>query len=97
MKIYNIDKYLKQNQQGKKGNPGTYRLRFYFSARKELKASRYEIGLGTNDKEEARIRASIFLRGLYALGYEVSSRIKFQECEQMTHSREDFYPPKESF
>ena len=94
MKHYDIDKYLRQNPQGKEGKPGTYRLRFYFTHRKEWKASRVEIGLGTDNKEEARIRASIFLRGLYALGYEVSSRIKFKDCESITHSRADFYPPK---
>lgn len=94
MKPYDIDKYLRQNPQGKKGSPGTYRLRFYFSPSKVLKPSRIEIGLGTADKNEARIRASIFLRGLYALGYEVSSRITLMDCKQITHSRADFYPPK---
>ena len=97
MKPYDIDKYLRQNRQGKKGKLGTYRLRFYFSPSKVLKPSRIEIGLGTADKNEARIRASIFLRGLYALGYEVSSRITLMDCKQITHSRADFYPPEKYF
>lgn len=97
MKPYDIDKYLRQNQQGKKGKLGTYRLRFYFSPSKVMKAKRIEIGLCTSDKNEARMRASIFLRGLYALGYEVSSRIGLVECKQIAHCRADFYPPKECF
>ena len=97
MKPYDIDKYLRQNRQGKKGKLGTYRLRFYFSPSKVLKPSRIEIGLGTADKNEARMRASIFLRGLYALGYEVSSRITLMDCKQITHSRADFYPPEKYF
>lgn len=97
MKPYDIDKYLRQNKKGKKGKLGTYRLRFYFSPSKVLKPSRIEIGLGTADKNEARIRASIFLRGLYALGYEVSSRITLMDCKQITHSRADFYPPEKYF
>lgn len=97
MKPYDIDKYLRQNKKGKKGKLGAYRLRFYFSPSKVLKPSRIEIGLGTADKNEARIRASIFLRGLYALGYEVSSRITLMDCKQITHSRADFYPPEKYF
>ena len=97
MKPYDIDKYLRQNRHGKKGKPGTYRLRFYFSPSKVLKPSRIEIGLCTADKNEARMRASIFLRGLYALGYEVASRITLMDCKQITHSRADFYPPEKYF
>lgn len=97
MKTYPVDKYLRQNKTGKKGTPGTYRLRFYFSTSKVLKAHRIEVGLGTADKDEARIRASIFLRGLYAMGYEVSSRVELKECKQVAHSCADFYPPKEEF
>ena len=97
MKTYSVDKYLRQNKTGKKGTPGTYRLRFYFSTSKVLKAHRIEVGLGTHDKDEARIRASIFLRGLYAMGYEVSSRITLMDCKQITHSRADFYPPEKYF
>lgn len=97
MKTYPVDKYLRQNKTGKKGTPGTYRLRFYFTTSKVLKAHRIEVGLCTHDKDEARIRASIFLRGLYAMGYEVSSRVELEECKQVAHSYDDFYPPKEDF
>ena len=68
MKPYDIDKYLRQNRQGKKGKLGTYRLRFYFSPSKVLKPSRIEIGLGTADKNEARIRASIFSERAVCIG-----------------------------
>lgn len=94
MKTYPVDKYLRQNKTGKKGTPGTYRLRFYFSTSKVLKAHRIEVGLGTHDKDEARIRALIFFRRLYAMGYEVSSRITFKDCKQITHSRTDFIPQR---
>lgn len=96
MKIYFIDRYLRQNKDGKNGEPGSYRLRFYYYKNKVFKASRIEFGLGTKDKEEARIRAFVFFKGLYALGYRIAGKGVLNNIKKNIPKKKDIYPPKEA-
>lgn len=75
MKNYSLKNYLRQNKTGKRGKPGTFKLRLYFNADKRLKPIRVEIGLNTCKEDEALERALIFLKGVYALGGSFSNKI----------------------
>lgn len=72
-----LKKYLRRNPPSKKkGVKGSFYIRFLFRPSNILKAKRKNIGLATNDLQEALNRARVLLRGCYALGAEFTSHIK---------------------
>lgn len=63
----NFRKLLRQKPPKADGTPGRFSIRFYFTGLPENKASRVEIGLGTNDEREAMQTAAVVMNTIYAL------------------------------
>lgn len=60
-------KLLRQKPPKKDGTPGRFSIRFWYTGAANLRASRVEIGLGTNDEAEAMKTAAIVINTIYAL------------------------------
>lgn len=76
MKYNKLKQYLRQNKPRKNGLPGTYSIRLLWLYDRRMAPKKIERGLGTNIESEALQRASLLLRFLYSLGYQVSNRLR---------------------
>lgn len=63
----NFRKLLRQKPPKADGTPGRFSIRFWFTGLPENKACRVEIGLGTNDEQEAIRTGAVVMNTIYAL------------------------------
>lgn len=73
-----LKKLLRQNKPHSDGTPGSFCLRLFVQEDENLKARRIEVGLATNDEEEALKRAESIVRAFYAAGGRFTHKVGFR-------------------
>lgn len=77
-----LRRLLRQNAPRKDGTPGSFMIRLFVQEDPLVKPKRIEVGLGTNDEDEAVKRAESIVRAFYAAGGRFTHKTGFRTHEK---------------
>lgn len=81
-RMMKLRRLLRQNPPRRDGTPGTFTIRLFVQEDELMKPKRIEVGLGTNNEDEAVKRAESIVRAFYAAGGRFTHKTGFRTHEK---------------